>query len=188
MIVLMVIYNTRWCAVSFVNNLKIWSRPISESFGYMVSDKQRDLYSQKFGISAYRWINTVIRIFNCYDYITSKEFLLQLVTDDEPLCLYINTLLIEHHYYFPTVNVYAMLHQCTSIMSTMITCAIVASIPILLFFTADIIITAKCHCHFQSRCCRCYCSEYFLIDQLIDTLKREFPLRISSMQYCLNLR
>ena len=75
MIVLMVVDNTRWCTVSFVN-LKICFWPISESFGYMVSDKLRDWCSQKFGVSAYRWINTVIRILNCYDYITSKEFLL----------------------------------------------------------------------------------------------------------------
>ena len=74
-IALMVIYNTRWCAVSFVN-LKIWPWPISESFGCIFSDKQRDLYSQKFGVSAYRWINTVIHIFNCYDCITFEEFFL----------------------------------------------------------------------------------------------------------------
>ena len=37
---------------------------------------------------------------------------------------------IKHHYYFPTVNVYAMLHQC-HFNYEYHTCAIVASIPIL---------------------------------------------------------
>ena len=76
MIALMVIYNTRWCVLSFVN-LKIWSQPISESFGYILylMYNLRYLYSQKFGLSSYRWINTVIHIFNCYDYSTCNKFL-----------------------------------------------------------------------------------------------------------------
>ena len=74
-----------------------------------------------------------------------RNFLVTVVTDEEPLCLIRysvdKTLLLL---IFPTIDVHAMLHQCHfSYYSSMIACTIVASIHILRFSLLIIIIATN---------------------------------------------
>ena len=127
MIVLMVIYNTRWCAVSFVN-LKIWPWSISESFGYIFSDKPRDFY-RTWGLSLQvdKYCNSYFQLLWLHHFwgifsVVSNRWWASVPVN--PLKL--NIIII----FLPLMSMQCYTNA-TSIMSTMITCVIVASIPIL---------------------------------------------------------
>ena len=77
---------------------------------------------------------------------------------------------------FPTINVHAMLHQCHFsyvIISTMITCAIVASIHILLFSLLIILLQINAIAISNLDADATAKNNYFLIDQSSGTLKKE---------------